>query len=49
MFPERSDRGQGRSITRVLREWHLLVLTVAMLVVLGLITEQFWYYWRTLA
>lgn len=34
---------------RTLAEWHLLVLTVVVLVVLGLITEQFWYYWRTLA
>lgn len=33
---------------QILAEWHLLVLTLVVLVVLGLITEQFWYYWRTL-
>ncbi|MGH3977139.1 MAG: vitamin K epoxide reductase family protein [Pseudonocardiaceae bacterium] len=33
---------------RILAEWHLLALTVVVLVIAGLIVEQFWYYWRTL-
>ncbi|MDQ6524917.1 vitamin K epoxide reductase family protein [Nocardioides sp. LHD-245] len=41
-------RVAGARVTRTLREWHLLALTVAVLVVLGLIAERFWYYWRTL-
>lgn len=42
-------RVAGSRVTRVLGEWHMLVLTVVVLVILGLIAEQFWYYWRTLA
>lgn len=38
----------GSRVTDWLREWSLLVVTVAALVVVTLITEQFWYYWRTL-
>lgn len=37
------------ALARVLTDWHLLAVTLAFLVVLALITEQFWYYWRTLA
>lgn len=39
----------GSRATRWSREWSLLVITVALLVVVALITEQFWYFWRTLA
>ncbi|EGD42784.1 putative Membrane protein [Nocardioidaceae bacterium Broad-1] len=38
----------GSRITRWAREWSVLVITVAVLLVIALITEQFWYYWRTL-
>ncbi len=38
----------GSRALRAAREWHLFVLTLVVLVVVGLITEQFWYYWRTL-
>lgn len=34
---------------RILAEWHLLALTVTILLIAGLVLEQFWYYWRTLA
>lgn len=39
----------GSAPARILAEWHLLALTLVFLAVLALITEQFWYYWRTLA
>ncbi|GGD10445.1 vitamin K epoxide reductase family protein [Nocardioides daphniae] len=42
-------RVAGSAPVRVLAEWHLLALTLVFLAVLALITEQFWYYWRTLA
>lgn len=35
-------------VVGVLREWHLLGLTLLVLVVVTLIAEQFWYYWQTL-
>jgi len=37
------SRGVG-----VLRDAHALVLTMVFVLILGLITEQFWYYWSTL-
>lgn len=43
--------GAGVADSRVLRfvrQWDLVALTLAYVVVLGLITEQFWYYWSTL-
>lgn len=36
-------------VVRAVTEWHLLVLTSVVVLALVLITEQFWYYWRTLA
>lgn len=38
----------GARVVRTLREWHLFALTLAVLLVLVLIIEQFWYYWKTL-
>lgn len=34
-------------VARVVAQWHLVVLTVVVVLVLGLIAEQFWYYWST--
>lgn len=34
-------------VVRALRDWHLFGLVVLALIVVGLILEQFWYYWRT--
>ncbi|WP_377321001.1 vitamin K epoxide reductase family protein [Pimelobacter simplex] len=41
-------RVAGSRVVRTLREWHVFVLTLAVLLVLVLIIEQFWYYWKTL-
>ena len=40
-------RVAGSPVVRVLRDWHLFGLMVLILIVVGLILEQFWYYWRT--
>lgn len=42
-------RVAGSRVVRTLREWHVFVLTLAVLLVLVLVIEQFWYYWKTLA
>ena len=42
-------RVAGSRVLRTLREGHLFALTLVVLLVLGLVVEQFWYYWRTLA
>lgn len=34
---------------RTIAAWRLTIVTAAALVVVALIAEQFWYYWRTLA
>lgn len=41
-------KSAGARVVRTLREWHLFALTLAVLLVLVLIIEQFWYYWKTL-
>ena len=35
-------------VVRVAVQWHLVILTTVVVVVLGLIANQFWYYWSTL-
>ena len=35
-------------LIRVLASWRITIITAATLVILALILEQFWYYWRTL-
>lgn len=42
------QRIAGSPVMQKAREWHLVILTIAVLVVVALILEQFWYYWRTL-
>ena len=42
------SRVASSGITRILAKWHPLVITLAYLLVLGLIAERFWYYWTTL-
>ena len=39
--------GENRVVWAAAR-WHLVVLTTAVVVVLGLIADRFWYYWSTL-
>lgn len=41
-------RIEHSAAVRLLREWHLVAVTATVLLVVALITEQFWYYWRTL-
>lgn len=38
----------GSRVVRVAAQWHLVVLTTAVVVALGLIADRFWYYWSTL-
>ena len=45
MFGERAARSR---VVTAMREAHVLVLTVVLLLVLGLILERFWSYWVTL-
>lgn len=39
---------RGSRVVRVAAQWHLVVLTAAVVVALGLIADRFWYYWSTL-
>lgn len=38
----------GSRVVRVAAQWHLVVLTTAVVVALVLIADRFWYYWSTL-
>lgn len=40
-------RAAHSRVVRALREWHLFGLIVLVLTIVGLVLEQFWYYWRT--
>lgn len=41
--------GMAKSaVSRTVATWHILGVTVIVLLVSGLITEQFWFYWSTL-
>lgn len=38
----------GSQVVRRAAQWHLVALTTAVVVALGLIADRFWYYWSTL-